>query len=103
MTKILREQIYILQVIKEERQAGLYDSPYVCDNIQCRFGWHSDEVGNISHDIKKYIQGEFCVRSWLSKKNGKFYSNEDKVVEVARIKMIDTLIERYTTQLEEMQ
>jgi hypothetical protein len=99
--ELLQEQIRILKEVKELREADAYDSPYVCDNINCQLKYSTTDAGvAICDDINKYIDGSFSVRNWLGDKNGKHYANDDLIVEAARIEMIDTLIARYTEQLE---
>ena len=98
----LQQQIDILKQVKELRQSGQNDSPYVCDNIRiqvcdCEY---PPACEAITEDIDKYINGSFSVRHWLASKNDKHYDNKDPIVEKARIEMIDTLIARYTEQLE---
>jgi hypothetical protein len=97
----LQQQIDILKEVKELREAKSNDSPYVCDNINCQLDYSTTPAGEaICADIDKYIDGSFGVQNWLSDKNGKHYDNYDPIVEAARIEMIDTLIARYTEQLE---
>lgn len=96
----LQQQIYILNRVKELRANGRNKSPYVCDNINIQLDLMGTDAGDtITSDIDKYIGGSFSVRNWLGDKNDKYYAHDDPIVEKARIEMIDTLIARYTEQL----